>query len=395
MDDGGDLPLFVPDTSQMLPPGTVAVPVELQKGTAHFGGTFRIGVKFPNLRPGTENSYLPPIYTDGIPYDATPTVMNSALMQIPNVGLSIIRRIGPNEEDLSVWKIEMANLIGNIPNFVIDSSNLTGSNATMRIDELQSGNSIGGSFDLKWPSGGNNPDTFVIQDIPVNASAAEFKSLLLSSAYKYSTNHISQHAFGNIDVTRHGPDKVGGYSWEITFVSNIGNEPELQLLDIYNLTGLDANVNITTISNGNSVGGNFSLEFGRDITTPLAYNSSAYEIRSALNKLRSIGAVTVVKDFNYDKSGGYSWNVTFVEYGYNSGDLELISHITPHNNGAALNKISRLTGIGATVDITEISKGATAKNIARWHPTAAWSNHGQKWYVRKSYGSQFFTLNKG
>lgn len=83
-----------------------------------------------------------------------------------------------------------------------------------------------------------------------------------------------------VTVSRSRVDEEGGYTWSITFDGEIGNVNQLVLENM--LTGIDAEVNITTVVEGNDIGGNFSISFFNETTRELPYNVDAETMAQVL-----------------------------------------------------------------------------------------------------------------
>ena len=63
---------------------------------------------------------------------------------------------------------------------------------------------------------------------------------------------------GKVRVTRNFRDNEGGFTWNITFISSIGDAEEMVVTN--NLTGVGSNVVYRTLRDGNTLGGQFKLK---------------------------------------------------------------------------------------------------------------------------------------
>ena len=147
---------------------------------------------------------------------------------------------------------------------------------------------------------------------------------------------------GNVSVARTGPSSQGGYTWTVTYLTALGDQPSLAFANL--LTGYGTSVQGATLQNGNFLNGTFKLGYNGVITPALAFNLSASALQTALLPL--VGA-TVVKAGSPSPEGGNVYTVTFTGLG---GDLSLL---TPYYTGT-------LQGSGAVVNVREARKGALA-----------------------------------
>ena len=81
---------------------------------------------------------------------------------------------------------------------------------------------------------------------------------------------------GSVAVTRSGPDAQDGYAWTVTFLDRAGDVPPLEVVS--SLTGSGAAVAVTTVRDGNVLGGEYSLETVDGYsTTTLPHDAAAAE----------------------------------------------------------------------------------------------------------------------
>jgi len=158
--------------------------------------------------------------------------------------------------------------------------------------------------------------------IPYTATEAIFRQAILDNF-----PFVSEAQVGRSDVSaveRH---------WTVTFTSYQGDVPSM----VTNGTGLTsvsasatANVNITELVRGSvqdvqmvtfkkhPIGGDFTLSYKSHTTSSLAFNSTARDIRDALEALQVIGEVLVSQTYN----GSIPvWKITFVDL---PGDVSVL-----------------------------------------------------------------------
>lgn len=197
-------------------------------------------------------------------------------------------------------------------------------------------NYIGGEFFLLF-------DGEPTRDIAFNASANEMKTIL--------EEDISSIDAGGIEVTRSGPDAVGGFVWTVTFVKNVEDMAQVVLLesgqDGDGLTGTDVSIIIQEVTAGNSLSGDFTLRLGDEVSDSIAYNADASEMQAAVTALDTTIDVSVAKGA-VTSEGGATWMVTFVG-DYFTEDID--SMVTDTSN---------LGGDEAGILVLEQTKGTEA-----------------------------------
>lgn len=137
---------------------------------------------------------------------------------------------------------------------------------------------------------------------------------------------------GKVSVSRvkNSPLQFGTHVWSITFESFVGNVGEVDStpLTVTNLlTGIHADVQISTVQHGNSIGGNFKLSFLGSTTNPMSHDVTASEMETELK--RAISDLEHVFVHRTDptnncndgyckngptKEGGYTWTLTLFTY---------------------------------------------------------------------------------
>jgi hypothetical protein len=167
-----------------------------------------------------------------------------------------------------------------------------------------------------------------------------------STADEMKTALEALTGFGSIAVTRSEVTNQGGYTWTITWLDAIGNQPPLTFAN--SLTGSGTSITGATLQDGNYLGGTYQLEYQGAVTEKIAYSASASEVDSFLTAI--VGDVTVTQG-DITTEGGSTYTVTFNAL---TGD---ISSLVPYYDG-------QLTGVGATVKVLTTTQGADATGSA-------------------------------
>ena len=111
----------------------------------------------------------------------------------------------------------------------------------------------------------------------------------------------------------------GGHNYTVIFPISMKDVPQLGV----HLS--DIPVLITTVENGNVLGGSFRLGFEGQTTGDIPFDADAAEVQKQLESLSSVGKVSVFRG-NANEQNGFSWEVEFLS-NENGGDLEnLIVH---------------------------------------------------------------------
>ena len=84
-------------------------------------------------------------------------------------------------------------------------------------------------------------------------------------------------------MTRSQRDNEGGYTWTVTFLTAVGDVPQLQVLRD-DLIGIDASINVSTSVQGNSLGGNFTLNIFGNTTRSLSHDIDSSTMKQALEE---------------------------------------------------------------------------------------------------------------
>ncbi|KAL3801395.1 hypothetical protein HJC23_007005 [Cyclotella cryptica] len=121
------------------------------------------------------------------------------------------------------WTITFTSSVGSIgrdSGLITVTNELVSKGATVSIETIQNGNSIGGTFSLRFL--GNET-----RQIRHDASASELKDILLQDISSLSSVHaLRNDAIANCNdgFCNNGPDQSGGYVWTLTMTTDVGNQ---------------------------------------------------------------------------------------------------------------------------------------------------------------------------
>jgi len=274
------------------------------------------------------------------------------------------------------WRITMSHYgfgpSNDIQLLSTNGMNLVGNGAFISSPEPELKTSgLQGSFALSLQS----IPSMITRDIAHNASSAEFK-VALQEDLKVKVMHVS--------VSNTNPlwDQAElGRRWVVTFFSYEGKVdiPTLSVSSQSGLLGASKSVHIQNWKQGREgLGGCFTLRFnGGTQTSLLSYNSSAYEIREALEATTSINKVHVsdriVLKETSSKKFGFQWMISFISFNKrinnywtrdNSDSLSIVSPYLP-----TLEVDNHLTGWQADFDVM------SAKSSSRAEPLLGWTSY--------------------
>jgi len=111
---------------------------------------------------------------------------------------------------------------------------------------------------------------------------------------------------GNVSVSRTGPDFVGGYTWTVTWLTSLGNQPDLVFSN--SLTGSKVSIIGAVVRDGNFLGGTYNLEYQGEVSAQIAYDANEDQLAAALAPL--VGAVDITRSA-LTTEGGSAYTVTF------------------------------------------------------------------------------------
>ena len=163
------------------------------------------------------------------------------------------------------------------------------------------------------------PSPSIVRDTIAVTQPPEFQGdvdLIQSELSKLNT-------VGLVSVTADDivPDAAGQCRWHVTFESNAGDLPAIQVApsgstDFSHTAALNSGDTVTVsddVVQGTSVpmSGDFSLSFNGEMTGYLPYDASADSMKYSLEGLASIGKIDVERH-GPDVNDCYTWDVTFV-----------------------------------------------------------------------------------
>lgn len=104
---------------------------------------------------------------------------------------------------------------------------------------------------------------------------------------------------GQLSVSRSAATSVGGYTWSVTYLTALGNQPPLVFVNL--LTGSGTMVSGTTVQNGNYLNGSYVLNYNGFLTASIPFDATAVAIQTALAPIVGLTVVTKVsmKDIIY------------------------------------------------------------------------------------------------
>ena len=298
----GNVPQMVPIFNQLTSStkGTAQVAVTTKTIGNVLGGSFTLS--FQNQ------------VTTPIPFDASETVMRTALESLSTIGTVAVTRSSVDNQLGYSWTVEFTSAMnsGDLPSMVYDKTGLLSSNplATSSISVTASpdGNQIGGSFQLRvqQPNFGTPQQT---ASIAFNADA-----MTVTSALELLGNVPK----GTISVSRTGPDNQRGYVWTLSFLDDYshtwaGNVPSIDP-DYSSLTGIGAQIAVSKLRTGTvkevqkvqvlATGGNgqaainpstkIMFQYADQYSQPIALSPGASQpCKTAITEVQTITSTTV------------------------------------------------------------------------------------------------------
>ena len=205
--------------------------------------------------------------------------------------------------------------------------------------------------------------TLLSHDITASELKREMEDSLNPAKRNQLTNFERRDnvaGIGVVDVTRQPSGTSGGYQWNITFVSAVGNigKDSSSLSATSYLTANGARVDIKTVRHGNSIGGTFALQFLSNQTRFMRHDVSALELETILlHDIPSLSTVQVLRsdptencndgfcENGPDRSGGYTWTLTLTtQVGNNSPLSPTATQFDVEGDIATMTVRNQLTG---------------------------------------------------
>ncbi|DAZ98274.1 TPA: hypothetical protein N0F65_008959 [Lagenidium giganteum] len=176
--------------------------------------------------------------------------------------------------------------------------------------------------------------------------------------------------FRPVLTTRSLVDQQGGYIWTAVFNDTLGNLPQL-------ICAVDATFTATTntkcetftLTDGNALSGSFVIE----ASTPLSFDASAADVKSALEAMSWVGTVQVVRSPPTPQMG-YVWSITFVDYFGDVPPLMITSSLVGTGSSITVAEVRKGNGISGTFTLSYMS--STTAPIAYNAPATAVDSGG-------------------
>ena len=222
------------------------------------------------------------------------------------------------------------------------------------ITTADSGQTLGGYFTLKYKGD-------VTSKICHSATAEEVQREI---------EIYLPHA-GKVNVWRTERNSEEGYMWTITYLTAIGNIPQIEVTSY--LTGIGCNVITDTFIQGNNLGGSFTVSFLSQTTAPIPYDAAPKTMQTIMERdIKNILNVEITRNDPYgicdnglcsegpDPSWGYKWTLTITTYQDNispdsPNSYEFDKTYAGPTKYLTVNYNS-LTGLGAMVTVYDFHK---------------------------------------
>ena len=231
--------------------------------------------------------------------------------------------LGPNEIQevvTSATTIEEIQFVTTNATQVAEVQSVTVSGATSGYFYLElDTTAFGGSMQLSG---------YIGIDYPANGSYLSVATILsvMSNIAPYGAVNVSLVV---IDAST--------YSYLVTFPMAMGNVPQMVVHTAQLLTPTSSSAVVTTLLEGNVIGGSFNLIFQGAVTAAIPFNADPFTLQQAIEALPGIGTVDVIRS-GPSPQLGYTWAVTFTSP-INSGNVDNMipdyTNLTVTSPGAA------------------------------------------------------------
>ncbi|KAG5186910.1 hypothetical protein JKP88DRAFT_308703, partial [Tribonema minus] len=134
-------------------------------------------------------------------------------------------------------------------------------------------------------------------------------------------------------------DEHDGLTWYLSFSNNDGDVPPLICLPEATFVG---DCSVTTLINGNTIGGHFYLGDSAEIP----WNATSDQMAAAVQGA-GMGAVTVTRS-DADARGGYTWSVTFTELPGDVPPMTAYNKLTGYNADVRVEQVVQGNALGGT-----------------------------------------------
>lgn len=164
---------------------------------------------------------------------------------------------------------------------------------------------------------GTQWSTFVKVD-KGSTSSLSIGDIVRISGQELTITSLPSNQISFAPVTLHAATMLGtvvykwsyGYTWDVTFTSQIGDIPQLVPYTSDNWAGTNPVLKVTTMVHGVApLSGTFRVGFRGTMSPPLEHDLSPDDMKAALEQLDTIGQVSVTR---FPNGFGFDWRVTFL-----------------------------------------------------------------------------------
>lgn len=289
----GNAPLLWCDvaevSSQYTGDVTCAVTVASNASSTALGGAFSVEV--------------PGFFDVVVPYNASAVDLKRALETALDLPVNV-SRLSLEPDGGAQWDITFLANRGSERLIRVSAGNLLGTLSQVSTAQLQRGRFLYGNFSLSFGDMSTLPLQFDAPDRAVKSAIESLSPLL------------------EVSVSSDRSDS--GVTYFVRFDSPEGDVESLYL-DASNLTGYNLDVKVVEMTKGvKGLAGRFNLQFLDAVSSYLGEESSAADVKAALEAMSSIGEVAVERLVSADTTP--EWVVTFTTFGSptNAGSLPLL-----------------------------------------------------------------------
>ena len=253
--------------------------------------------------------------------------------------------------DLEVQQVQLSTVYAKRI-YMIDAANATA--ATFKVGHSGNSSSIN-QVEISIKAVGKTVQEMNLQNFP-GRSLGESLESKLKTIFPVSTE---------LEISG-----VNDRQWLVTFLNAPWNLPSLDVIS--------GNVSLKTIVESNRIYGDFTLTYQGKTTLPIQHNASALSVKSRLELLDTVQAVSVHR-YGPDLNDGYSWLVTF--FAPSRRDLRLMNV----NSGGLKTTCVRKTTLGKQCVFPFVYEGQhyydcipidSPKRYSSWCPTSVDTEDG-------------------
>ena len=193
--------------------------------------------------------------SDPIPYNASPSEMETAISGVSGIGHVKVTRSQPDGQSGYTWLITFLDVGGDVADLHAYNS-LIGKGANILVTEFVKGNEIGGSFKLSYGAETTGPIPFDVDMQTLRSQLESFDEI----------DHVDVHTDGLIDSEL-------GRLFTVSFVDTETGDAPLLVPDATNLTGLGG-----VISVSEAIKGSFAANDALHVSFDLPRSCSASDV---------------------------------------------------------------------------------------------------------------------